>query len=71
MLRDFSLLNPIKVIQALHPEEFEKEEIIIEQKLILQREQNERKLKKKSMKSVSSIISEPKKSLFSSKQWLL
>jgi hypothetical protein len=43
VLRDFSLLNPIKVIQALNPEAFEKEEIICQQKLILQKEKDKKK----------------------------
>ena len=38
VLRDFSLLHPIKVMEALDPAGFEKEEIILEQKAISQRE---------------------------------
>jgi hypothetical protein len=38
VLRDFSLLHPIKVMEALDPEAFEKEEVILEQQLMLQRE---------------------------------
>ena len=42
VLRDFSLLHPIKTMEALDPDAFEKEEIEIKKQLLLEHKQKEK-----------------------------
>ena len=60
MLRDFSLLFPLKVMEALDPEVFEKEEAELEKIMIAE----EKRLAKQTMynlkKNMSAVVNVPK-----------
>ena len=60
VLRDFSLLFPLKVMEALDPEAFEKEEAELERIMIAE----EKRLAKQTMynlkKNMSAVVNGPK-----------
>ena len=56
VLRDFSLLHPLKVMEALDPEAFDKEEIELQKQMLIELRAKEEAKKRKLTKNLTSSM---------------